>query len=773
MDQTQRGVATDSNNLSALSSSQMPHVLFREIHKNAFLKKHSSDRRAGFPRKSEKVWVVFCVHDDVEAFLEMYPDQKVALTHKPEWFTSLANALHVSASICGHEDEFEFAVTLSTQVIRLAAPSWESMMEWVDTIRNKLRELKVLSPKENLYSKMPEQKQPLLPTRDPNSPLPLPPDGPSTLLPGVEPVHLETRVEPNERHQRGNERRTRHEETREASQPESSHESEPIPNRTRISLNRTVSVPEASAAQRITTSIPTCSNITVIEVSCPRNSHSVSECNSFDYVVDNAQGDADGDDVFVTPPVTPKLIPETSGAHYEHVFLPNAAESSSVSVNANEFKVNGENGASSSHDDNIPSTSAVSDRRISKGPSENGCISQQVQSKLEKVTISGMIPRVPAKSSRSREAAEVPEEPSTEGSSSSPAYSQVKKKGKVKDPRVLSPLPRRKTEEASESGPSTSGNARPSVPITNNTDVEPLTATVQPAVGVIAVEDIPLIGGHQRRRRRSSSSDAATTSANNIARGITGADRIRINVPLTREDGDGRGLDVRNDEHVHATKSSARLTLREQQVLQLRREMMHPGGVRLQLRRKECVSSIALVDVLSGVWVAGWKQREHPMLYNALHIGDQLISVSDVVVRSAAEAQKIIRNSNNIYIELIIRRVPFGRVFALHRSSEGQNLGIVQEGNTAEISDVLPNSVAARAGLSPKTTSMDGLSLTTWFLTEINGRPLNLFFKDNEVRDRLNAVGKDISILVQPHDFIKQIKKNLKNFRSYKDYIVQ
>lgn len=142
-------------------------------------------------------------------------------------------------------------------------------------------------------------------------------------------------------------------------------------------------------------------------------------------------------------------------------------------------------------------------------------------------------------------------------------------------------------------------------------------------------------------------------------------------------------------------------------------------------------------------------------------------------MRSSADAQKLIRSSSNLYIEFIIRRVPLGRVYALQRSSEGQNLGIVQEGSTAEIKDVLPNTVAARQGLSPKTTSMDGLSLTTWFLTEINGRPLNLFFKDNEVRDRLNAVGKEISILVQPSDFIKQIKKHLKSIRSYKDYIVQ
>lgn len=48
--------------------------------------------------------------------------------------------------------------------------------------------------------------------------------------------------------------------------------------------------------------------------------------------------------------------------------------------------------------------------------------------------------------------------------------------------------------------------------------------------------------------------------------------------------------------------ASARMTLREQQVMQLQREMMHPTGVRLQLRRKDCINSIALVDAFGAVW---------------------------------------------------------------------------------------------------------------------------------------------------------------------------
>lgn len=95
---------------------------------------------------------------------------------------------------------------------------------------------------------------------------------------------------------------------------------------------------------------------------------------------------------------------------------------------------------------------------------------------------------------------------------------------------------------------------------------------------------------------------------------------------------------------------SSRLTLREQQVIELRKEMMHPGGVRIQLRRKDCVGSIALVDAFGAVWISGWKQKDYPMLYNALHIGDQLVSVAGVNITCAADANKIIRNVASLYV---------------------------------------------------------------------------------------------------------------------------
>ena len=69
-------------------------------------------------------------------------------------------------------------------------------------------------------------------------------------------------------------------------------------------------------------------------------------------------------------------------------------------------------------------------------------------------------------------------------------------------------------------------------------------------------------------------------------------------------------------------------SLREQQVFHLRQEISHPAGVRLQLRKKDVQTSLALGDLFGCVWVLGWKQREYPVLYNAFHMGDQVQEAS-------------------------------------------------------------------------------------------------------------------------------------------------
>ena len=92
---------------------------------------------------------------------------------------------------------------------------------------------------------------------------------------------------------------------------------------------------------------------------------------------------------------------------------------------------------------------------------------------------------------------------------------------------------------------------------------------------------------------------------------------------------------------------ASRPCLREQQVLRLRQEIMHPSGVRITLRKKDCQSSLALVEFFGCVWVVGWKQREFPVLYNAFHVGDQILSVSGLPIKTAHEFNKLIKTHQN------------------------------------------------------------------------------------------------------------------------------
>lgn len=151
-------------------------------------------------QKADRYWVVFCVHDDCEAFLEGYLDPRQAPSHSPEWSLSLQTVQHVSHALVSVEQEFEFVITLSTEVARFNANTWECMQEWVESLRSKLREMKLLSPKENLYSKLPEIKPPLAPTRDPTSPLPATPPVPAAIVPGIERVQPLSNVASSQHH---------------------------------------------------------------------------------------------------------------------------------------------------------------------------------------------------------------------------------------------------------------------------------------------------------------------------------------------------------------------------------------------------------------------------------------------------------------------------------------------------------------------------------------------------------------------------------------------
>ncbi|XP_068627357.1 serine/threonine-protein kinase pakG isoform X2 [Battus philenor] len=171
-------------------------VYYREIQKNAFLKRIPNDvntgklRPLGHKKPTLKaMWTLFCVHNGRTPFLEQYPepDSPATLTHRPAWRVCLKTARHVTASVKPHMgDEYDFLIDTEQGPVRMLAPDWDSMQDWVTTLRNKLHELKILTKGENVYCAAPVPPVPRAAARDPTSPLPPTPPIPPDRVPGIE-----------------------------------------------------------------------------------------------------------------------------------------------------------------------------------------------------------------------------------------------------------------------------------------------------------------------------------------------------------------------------------------------------------------------------------------------------------------------------------------------------------------------------------------------------------------------------------------------------------
>ncbi|XP_041984109.1 uncharacterized protein LOC121736788 [Aricia agestis] len=180
-------------------------VYYREIQKNAYLKRIPTDmntsklRPLGHKKPPLKpMWTLFCVHNGRTPFLEQYPDTDATVSHRPAWRACLRSARHVTASVKPHVgDEYDFLVDTDHGPVRMLAPDWDSMQDWVSILRSKLHELRILSRGENVYGAPPVAPLPRAPARDPTSPLPPTPPVPPDRVPGIE-IAPTRAVEPNE-----------------------------------------------------------------------------------------------------------------------------------------------------------------------------------------------------------------------------------------------------------------------------------------------------------------------------------------------------------------------------------------------------------------------------------------------------------------------------------------------------------------------------------------------------------------------------------------------
>ncbi|KFD48386.1 hypothetical protein M513_10738 [Trichuris suis] len=117
--------------------------------------------------------------------------------------------------------------------------------------------------------------------------------------------------------------------------------------------------------------------------------------------------------------------------------------------------------------------------------------------------------------------------------------------------------------------------------------------------------------------------------------------------------------------------------------------------------------------------------------------------------------------------------MPMAKVFLFKRSHDGECVGLTMRKGKNEVEGVREGSLAWRAGFRVKTISSINPDMeTTWYITEVNNRPVSVFSKNGECKQRLTAIGRELSIVVQPTDFVKLLKRQMKCMKRYRDFIV-
>jgi len=814
-----------------------PPFFIREIYKNGFLKRlpYNEKKSSALAKlmKSDRFWVVFSIHDDVHPFLELWHEPTEVASKPPQYIFPLAACQHISPSIIPADSEWSFVINFDTVAIRFSCNSREVMDDWVDVIRNKLSEMGILNPKGNLYSRTPLGPPVTKPViRDPTSPLPQPPES--------QPVSSEITIEPtasasDEVSNTSNSPRKSEDTTPVAKSKKSSIDTNAGQHQTfttSIYLNQTPPAtpksptkPQSSLIVNRKTSLPVClqtkTKVTSSKsVSVSQSTTDVKICPSGTESVAISSGTAAQNAAGSTSSVY--LNQSSPTRHVTVIPINNISSDVDETSSLSSSKQLGD------------STNQGSEETLNEQPTLSDSVEYEnhtygaifdfdekniarIQPEKEKTkpvmgdNHGNMSPRKQEHSprrgrERTRSQAKTEEPPPLPHRPVLRRLSERKHEvteGKVNIHQKI----RRKSRRSSSLGPLLDAHNLPNGDIGASTlslesvDSNPRQAVPKSDRNLGAVPRRPLPPGPRYTNDSGENPPSPThpllgsppRNINDLPPGIRPppyhplAALSHPNHPpaqagfppmiplpgLTCQLSIPPGMSL---PPVPADERAAQRSVREQQVMRLRQEIGHPAGVRLQLRKKDCQSSLALVDLFGCVWVVGWKQREYPVLYNAFHIGDQILSVSGVLIRSSSEFTKLVKlKSGDLHTEIIIRRVPFGQVFHLKPDIEGQSLGIIPYNSTPEIKEIIPGSIAAQAGVNGKIRSFDGQTVVPLVITEINGRPVNMLSKDGEAWERLSGTreaGRDISVLLQPSDIVGKFKKQLKSVRGYKDYLL-
>ncbi|KHJ99871.1 hypothetical protein OESDEN_00145 [Oesophagostomum dentatum] len=173
------------------------------------------------------------------------------------------------------------------------------------------------------------------------------------------------------------------------------------------------------------------------------------------------------------------------------------------------------------------------------------------------------------------------------------------------------------------------------------------------------------------------------------------------------------------------------------------------------------VEQVLFVEVAGRVWVAGWSEVESVPVQGLSNIPQLFYTLS----------------TPGTPVNLLLRPTPFGVTYRLMKPiTKNKEIGIRLHKNKNRIESIIPDSSADRRNVpvalpSPIRPGMD----TAVVITEVNKRRLNPFSKNDQLFKRLDEIrdGSEFSIVLHPHDFIKQMKQQILAVHHYKAYLCQ
>lgn len=746
----------------------------REIYRNGWLRcipYLPTDSLLAPKSHLENLFVSFCVHDNDGPWLEFYDNRHCSAEHKPVAKFSLNDCLHISPRLLSSgEDYFEFAVTLKDKVLRLATESQELTLDWVNTLNEKLREQGIFCPKENEYSVEPSRPP------HPRQNMPLPPP----------PVDVELRragrfdIQDNLRSMIESRTTFMRQESTEsnASSASSGVSSTVISNAT---PQRDPNSPLPAVPDPIYEPIfPTVTNLMRTESarSVPRQRQIITEDrgskrHSYAGVLDSTAATRGSGSA--QPP-------------------PQSANGTVVSADVRSVPTTHSLNSALTAEASQPSTSSSTGNTAARRTTPDEPKPFNIQ--LSCVTFAKRSPFLTSEAATctTESPTSTDSQPSLmdgvvvhenavngNGSLTCANNCDTSRKHDQSSASLAEKMQQstnRTARESTESGPvslsalpETSFMSAPELPSrTRHSIAEPQPLSPKPARAPLRRE----VTNDSIRTNLSSQRAAQLRNSTVVPippQAESTSTITHVSAPSITTNNNNESLYVEISEPTNVAQRATNVPLREAQILRLQKEIAHDAGVVLTFAKRDVHGSLGLVDVNGAVYIAGWSK---PQLRTMLHVGDRLINICGRRVANAHEAQKTIKTvAINQSVEFVIQRVPYGKALAMKRSFDGENLGFMMECGTNEVSRVLEGGLAQKHGLSLKTpTVMDGgLALTSWFVTEVNNRPINLFYKNGEIEPRLRAVGKDISVLVQPADFAKALRKQLKCMWTYKNYI--